>query len=64
MCHSGPNRASLRLTVSLKRRRIRFLFTDLPSARGVVKPVFGPSATAAFQQKATNVRHTTLNPSS
>jgi hypothetical protein len=29
-----------------------------------VNPVFGPSASAAFQQKATNVRQTTLNPRS
>lgn len=64
MRHSGPSRASLRLTVSLKRRRIRFLLTALPSARGAVKPVFGPSASAAFQQKATNVRQTTLKPRS
>jgi len=64
MRHSGPSRASLRRTVSRKRRRIRFRFTALPSVRGVVNPVFGPSATAAFQQKATNVRQTTLKPSS
>ncbi len=64
MRHSGPSRAILRRTVSLNRRRIRFLWTALPNVRGAVKPILGPSATPDFQQKATNVRHTTLNPSS
>ena len=54
--HSGARRESWRRMISRRRRRIRFLFTALPRARGVVKPTFGPSRPGAAQQKATKWR--------
>lgn len=48
--------------VSRSRRLIRFLKVALPSARGVVKPTFGPSSLGLFQQKATKQAHGTLKP--
>ncbi len=47
-------RCCSRRMISRSRRRIRFRWTDLPTARGKVKPKRGPSAGSRSRQNAAN----------
>ena len=48
----GSTSPNLSRTTSRNRRRIRFLTTALPKARGVVNPTLGPSALSVRKQNA------------
>lgn len=50
--YSGPNLPNCSRTVSRNRRLIRFRTTALPSARGAVKPTFGPPDPSSARQNA------------
>jgi hypothetical protein len=50
--HRGFNRSRCRRTASRTRRLMRLRTTDLPSARGVVNPMCGPSGSGSQTQKA------------
>jgi hypothetical protein len=50
--HCGFSRPRSRRTASRTRRLMRFRATALPSARGVVNPIRGPSSPVSRTQKA------------
>ena len=54
MDHWGFNRSRDRRTASRTRRLMRLRTTAFPSARGVVKPICGPSGSVSRTQKAAN----------
>jgi hypothetical protein len=57
MDHCGFSPSRSRRTASRTRRLMRFRATALPSARGVVKPIRGPSGCVRRRQNAANKGH-------